>query len=46
LQGGFILIVMQLINFIIAGLIYFPFFRAVDKKAYQEEQQSQSELGA
>ncbi|WP_078578258.1 PTS sugar transporter subunit IIC [Salipaludibacillus agaradhaerens] len=41
LQGGFILIVMQMINFIIAGLIYFPFFRAVDKKAYQEEQQSQ-----
>lgn len=41
LQGGLILIVMQIINFIVAGLIYFPFFKSVDKKALEEEKSAE-----
>lgn len=46
LNGGFMLVLLQIIVFIITTLIYYPFFRIVDKKALAEEQGTAEEQGA
>lgn len=35
-------IVLQLVNFVVAILIYFPFFKVLDNQKYKEEQDSRS----
>ncbi|MFD2706976.1 hypothetical protein [Salibacterium lacus] len=42
LQGGIMLIILQVIIFIVTTFIYYPFFKMIDKKALKEEQQSES----
>lgn len=37
LYGGVSLMILQLITTIVSGLMYVPFFRALDKKEYEEE---------
>jgi PTS system cellobiose-specific IIC component len=36
--------ILQLVNFVVAGLIYYPFFRIWDNKKLDEEQSSPSEV--
>lgn len=37
---------LQVVLLVITGLIYYPFFKAQDKQAYEEEQQKKNELTA
>ena len=37
IQGGFILIVTQIILLVVTAIIYYPFFKALDKKAVADE---------
>lgn len=46
MQGGLMLIVLQAILFVVTTLIYYPFFRIIDKKAYKEETQSSVDKSA
>ena len=38
LAGGISLLIMVLILLVVNTLMYYPFFRIADKKAYEEEQ--------
>ncbi|MFD2706977.1 PTS sugar transporter subunit IIC [Salibacterium lacus] len=42
LQGGIILVILQIIIIFVGTLIYYPFFRYLDNQALKEEQQSES----
>ncbi len=37
-NGDVRFVLLQIVNFVVSGLIYFPFVAAFDKKKYQEEQ--------
>lgn len=43
MQGGFVFAVVQLINIVISSIVYFPFFRKIDRDALRDEQQVPAE---
>lgn len=38
LQGGVVILIVQVLMIIVTGLIYYPFFRVIDKQALKEEE--------
>ncbi|SDC31503.1 PTS system, cellobiose-specific IIC component [Pelagirhabdus alkalitolerans] len=40
-QGGVVLLIVQIIMIIVTGLIYYPFFRVLDKQALEQEKSAE-----
>ncbi|MBM7540316.1 PTS sugar transporter subunit IIC [Amphibacillus cookii] len=37
LQGGFVILIVQILMIVVTALVYYPFFRVIDKQALAEE---------
>ncbi|WP_079708674.1 PTS sugar transporter subunit IIC [Paraliobacillus ryukyuensis] len=44
IQGGFSILVLQILMIILSGIIYYPFFRIIDKQAVKEEESAKESL--
>ncbi|SDC31397.1 PTS system, cellobiose-specific IIC component [Pelagirhabdus alkalitolerans] len=40
-QGGFVLLIVQILMIIVTGLIYYPFFRVLDRQAVEQEKSAE-----